>query len=179
MSQSVRLIPLLCTRCQTMVPAHPDEVAWVCEQCGQGLLLDDERGATAMDVFFSSAIAQNGVGRPFWVARGAVTISKRLTYSGDQGKSAQEFWGQPRLFYIPAWQQEVGEIVAAGVALLRKPVGMQAGGRCKIQPVVLSPRNVQPVAEFIVMSIEAERSDAMKEMGFTVKLDPPQLWVLP
>jgi hypothetical protein len=56
---------------------------------------------------------------------------------------------------------------------------MQAGGRSKIQPVVLSPRNVQPVAEFIVMSIEADRSDAMREMAFDVRLDKPQLWVLP
>ena len=40
MSQKpVELVPLLCVRCQAPVPARPGEVAWVCEQCGQGLVL--------------------------------------------------------------------------------------------------------------------------------------------
>jgi len=43
----VSLIPMLCTRCQTPVEAHPDEVFWVCQNCGQGLLVSDEKGLAA------------------------------------------------------------------------------------------------------------------------------------
>jgi hypothetical protein len=44
---------------------------------------------------------------------------------------------------------------------------------------VLSPDNIRPVAEFIVMSAEAERKDALRELKFDIRLDPPQLWILP
>lgn len=179
MSQGVRLIPLLCVHCQTPVPAKPDEVAWVCEQCGQGLLLDEEKGAVAQDTFFSSAIAQNASGWPYWVSSARVTITKRDTYKGNETKAAMEFWAKPHLFFVPASGQSIEEIVSNGVKLLRNPVGMQAGGRTKLAPVVLTPRDLRPLAEFMVMSIEADRSDAMRELLFNLDLDPPQLWILP
>ena len=178
MSQAVRLIPLMCPRCQTAVPAKPDEVAWVCEQCGQGMLLDMEHGSSPLDVFFSKAIPQNTLGSPYWVSRGVVTITRRETYQGDKGRDAQKFWETPRLFFVPAWKLAVGEIVTQGVRLLREPARMEVGSRTKFQPVVLGWKNVKPLAEFMVMSIEAERSDAMKELVFTIQLDPPQLWIV-
>jgi len=179
MSQSVKLIPLLCPNCQAPVPAKPDETAWVCDTCGHGLVLDEVHGAAAVDVFFSEAIPPNTLGKPYWVSRGGVSISKRETYQGDQGKAANEFWARSRLFFIPAWQLQVADIVAQGVSLLRGPVTMKAGPRGRILPDVLQGKDIKPLAEFMVMSIEAERSDAMKELGFSINLDPPQLWILP
>jgi hypothetical protein len=179
MSQGVRLIPLLCSRCQTPVPAKPDEVAWVCEQCGQGLLLNEEKGAVPQDIFFSTAIAQNGSGWPYWVSRAQVTITKRETYSGNQMKAAMAFWATAHLFFVHASRQSIDEIVSTGVKLLRNPVGMQAGGRTRLSPVVLPPGDLRALAEFMVMSIEADRSDAMRELQFKLDIDPPQLWVLP
>ena len=67
---AVRLIPIQCPRCQTPVPAQVDEVAWVCGQCNQGMLLSEEFGVQALDVFFSAAIPAGGQGKPFWVSRG-------------------------------------------------------------------------------------------------------------
>lgn len=179
MSQAVRLIPLLCTRCQMPVPAKLDEVAWVCEQCGQGLLLNEEKGLLAQDVFFSKEIAQNGTGRPYWVTRGQVTITNRQTYSGNQTKAANEFWAKPRMFFVPAWKVKVEDVVSTGVKLLRSPLGIQPGERTRLYGVVLPAGDVRPLAEFMVMSIEADRSDAMRELAFKLDLDVPQLWVLP
>ncbi len=37
MSQAtVKLIPMQCVRCQQPLTAQPDEVVWVCANCGQG-----------------------------------------------------------------------------------------------------------------------------------------------
>jgi hypothetical protein len=161
------------------VPAKPEEVAWVCEQCGQGLLLNEEKGLVAQDLFFSAQIAQNGIGHPYWVSRGQVTITNRQTYKGDQTKAAMEFWASQHLFFVPAWNVSVEEVVSSGVKLLRSPLGIQPGGRTRLYGVVLAPRDVRPLAEFMVMSIEADRSDAMRELLFKLDLDPPQLWVMP
>lgn len=184
MSQKpVRLVPLLCARCRAPVPAQVDEVAWVCETCGQGLELDetpDGSNATVpLDVFFSAAIGQGQAGRPFWVTSGKVTITQRETYKGNEARQAEEFWAQPRLFYIPAWAAALDEIVATGVELLQNPLGMQAGSRTAFRPVVAHPTDLRALAEFMVMSVEAGRKDMLKRVEFTIDLQPPQLWVLP
>jgi hypothetical protein len=38
---------------------------------------------------------------------------------------------------------------------------------------------VRATAEFIVMAVEAERKDDLKEIRFKLELDPPILWILP
>jgi hypothetical protein len=179
MSVAARLIPLLCPKCQTPVPAQPDEVAWVCEQCRAGMLLSEEKGAVSLDVFFSASISQNGIGRPFWVARGLVRPLARTMYRGDSSKDMQSYWSQPRLFYLPAYACSLDDMLAAGNKLLREPVTMQPGSPTRFQPVVLLPEDARPVAEFIVMSVEAARSDSLKELRFDLELDPSQLWILP
>ncbi len=175
----VRLIPLLCTRCQAPIPAQPDEVAWVCQQCGQGLLIDGQSGATPLEFFFSDRIQPSLTGRPFWVSTGRVVIQRRETYRGDEGRAAQQFWAAPRLFYVPAWAATLDEIVSIGVDLLKNPAAMQTGSPAPFLPVVTLPVDIQAMAEFMILSIEAERRDALKRVDFQVTLEPPQMWVLP
>ena len=140
MSQKpVQLIPMLCVRCQWPIPAELDETAWVCEQCGQGLLLDDVRGLCAQDVFFSKAIEAGKKGQPFWVTRGQVTVTRRETYKGDSSLEMREFWAAPRLFFIAAYQTSLDDIVSTGVSLLRRPIAMEPGSPVPFLPVVTPP----------------------------------------
>jgi len=179
MSKRVRLIPLQCPRCSTPVAAQPDEVAWVCAQCGQGMLLSDEEGVQRLDVFFSRAIPSGKVGNPFWVARGVVRPQVRQTYQGDSSQEMNAWWAAPRLFYIPAFRLKIEESVALGVKYLLQPVRMEPGSPAPFRPVVVSPEDLVPLAEFMVMNIEAERRDALREFRFEIGLDSPQLWILP
>src|SRR5512146_2859668 len=107
----IRLVSLLCAKCRAPITAQPDEIAWVCEQCGQGLLLNaapvagpNESATQLLDVFFSNAVKSGQKGRPFWVAQGQVSLTDRQTYKGDESRAAREFWAAPRLFYVPAWE---------------------------------------------------------------------------
>ncbi len=179
MSEPIRLIAMQCPRCSTPVAAQPEEVAWVCPQCGQGMLLSDEQGVTGLDVFFSAGIPAGKTGVPYWVARGAVKPLVRLTYRGNAEKDMYAFWAVPRLFYVPALRLPVEQMVSAGVALLRQPLRMEPGSPTAFAPVVVPPDDVRPTAEFMVMSLEADRKDMLKEFQFEIKLDPPQLWILP
>ena len=47
-----------------------------------------------------------------------------------------------------------------------------------IEPITLPLADVKSLAEFIVVGIEAERSDKVKEVNFTLELKEPELWVL-
>lgn len=180
----VRLVPLLCVKCRAPIPAGPDELAWVCEQCGQGLLLDpapgpNEPATRALDIFFSDAVKPGQKGRPFWVARGQVTITDRQTYKGDEGRAARQFWAGPRLFYVPAWETALDEIISMGVYLLSNPARLQPGSPVPFLPVVTPPADMRALVEFMVVSIEADRRDALKTIRYDLKLEPLQLWILP
>ena len=179
MDQQVQLIPLLCTKCQTSVPAGPDEVAWVCAQCGQGLLLDPSKGLVQLEVNYAVGIAPNTPGKPYWVTEGRVTFSRRQTYSGNEDRDAHNFWGQPRRFCVPAFTSPLESLLDVGSRLLVQPPALQPGQAARFEPVTLALEDVKPLAEFIVMAIEANRKDKLKEIRIGLELSEPSLWVLP
>jgi len=175
----VQLIPLVCLKCQTPVPAQPGEVAWVCGQCGQGLLLDVHQGLVPLDVFYAAGIAPNTPGKPFWVADGRVAFAKRQTYSGNEDRDAQRFWAQPRQFFVPAFSGSLETLLGMGSKLLEKPPSLQSAPAARFEPVTLALEDVKPLAEFIVMALEAGRKDKLREIQFSLELSSPVLWILP
>lgn len=176
---SVTLIPLLCPKCKAPINAQVDELAWACEQCGQGMIIDARQGAKPQSIFFSVDVKPGQKGHPYWVSRGQVSLAFRETYKGDEGKAARAFWAEPRLFFIPAWECTLDEVISIGTALLKNPAGIQTGSPVPFLPVVASPNDINALAEFLIFSIEAERRDALKSVKFDLNLDPPQLWILP
>ncbi len=179
MDQPVQLIPLVCSKCQTPVPAEPDQIAWVCSQCGQGLILDLSKGIAPLELNYAAGIAPNRPGRPYWVTQGQVTFSRRQTYSGNEDREAHLFWGQPRQFCVPAFTNTLDALLEAGSRLLLQPPALQPGPAARFEPVTLAMEDVKPLAEFIVMALEAGRKDKLKEIQFTLELTSPVLWILP
>lgn len=179
MAGGVKLIPLVCFKCETPVPAQPDEVAWVCARCGQGLLLDEEKGLAPLNVQYSAALPPNATGRPFWVAEGTA-VTTRKTYGGsNKSADAALMWGTPRRFFVPAFTCPLETITSLGPSLLLRPPALDPGPAAPFQPVTLHPTDLQAVAEYIVLSIEAARKDNLKEIHIQLQLSEPALWILP
>ena len=179
MSKPIELVPLVCTRCQTAVPAKPAEVAWVCQQCGQGLLLSEEKGTLPLAVNFAAGIPAGKLGRPFWVATGQVQVTRQIFGGGDQSREAQAFWQVPHRFFIPAYDLPIDQMIDFGTSLLQQNPAIQTGSPTAFLPVTLHIEDVRPAAEFIVIGIEAARKDRIKEIQFKLNLSTPELWVLP
>lgn len=182
MVQPVELIPLVCLQCETPVPAQPDEVAWVCARCSQGLLLDEtaERGLSMLAVQYASGLDPNGKGKPFWVVEGSVQL-QRSTYDSfsNKAKEAELLWSQPRRFFIPAHDVPLQTLAELGPRLVMNPPALQPGAAAPFEAVTVSPHDLQGLAEFIVLAIEAGRSDMLKQVNIQVSLSEPALWVLP
>jgi len=175
------LIPLQCLKCQASLAAEVDEVAWVCPICGQAALLDDSQpaGLSPLEIHYAAAMRNiPQPGRPFWVAEGVVAVT-RQTYRGDESRQAQEFWQKPRTFFVPAFACSLIDLVSLGMKFLRQPIVPTPGQPSLFLPVKLSPGDVYPMAEFIIMGMEAERKDMLKSVQIQLKLAPPVLWVLP
>jgi len=179
-SASPTLVPLLCPNCQTPIPALPDEVAWVCAQCGQATLLDEDQkgGLRAIPIQYAAGIPANAKGRPFWIALGRVAL-RRDTYSGDRTREAEQFWGDGRRFYIPAFKLPLEQLVAVGTDLLGRQPTLEAGQPAWFIPMTVGLDDIRPLAEFIVLGVEAGRSDKLKSLNFNLTLSEPQLWILP
>ena len=180
MNKPVELIPLKCVRCGTPVPAQPNEVAWVCAQCGQGLLLDEERGLAPLEVHFATGGAARERGDPFWVTEGQVSLQRETRgVFGGKDRDAHQFWNRPHRFLIPAYTCPLDTLIDLGTGLLRRPPELHPGVPLPFASVTLLPQDVAALVDFIVVAIEAERADKVKSVNFSTRLSEPSLWILP
>ena len=180
MDRQISLIPLVCPRCSTRVSAEPEEVAWVCANCGQGMLLDESIGVDRQEVLYAAAIPVNETGKPYWVAEGQVRLSRNsFGRAGRSEAEATAFWSQPRLFCMPAYAAPLEQLLSEGINYLVKPPALQPGPAARFLPVTLHISDVRLAAEFLIVAVEAGRSDKLRELNFELKLSWPVLWILP
>lgn len=178
MSAPVELIALHCVRCNTPVPAAPDQFAWRCATCDQGLQLDEQAGLRPLAVHFARADREGGLRwRPFWVAGGTVGFHVRQTYGRSRGPD--ELWQSQRTFVLPAFACTLEQAGAWGASFLRQPLPVAEGPAVPFEPVTVDPASARALAEFVVLTIEAERRDHLKQVEFTLELQEPVLWALP
>ncbi len=179
MSDNVELIPMFCTKCQNAIPAGIHETAWVCGQCGQGLLLSDDKGVIPFPIRFAADLPAGKAGRPFWVVNGRASL-QRSTYRGNQTAEMTSFWKEARRFFVPAYELPLDKMIEIGAALLQSvPPPTQEGPPAPFLPVVVTREDIHALAEFIVMGVEASRKDNLKELIIELALEDPQLWILP
>jgi hypothetical protein len=175
---AVELIPLQCVRCQNSLAAQPDEVFWVCPTCGQAQILSDERGLLPETIHYAGGIPPKGTGKPVWVVTGTATLS-RQTYRGDESRDMQQFWAQPRRFFIPAYTLPLDQLVNACVSMLRQPPTLtEAPSPAAFYPVTVQAEDLQALVEYTVLALEADRKDMLKELVFQVQLGAPEMWVV-
>ena len=142
------------------------------------MVLDEKVGLEKLWLQYQAGILSNQIGRPFWVAEGRVQVD-RQTYSGSKESESQSFWSKPRPFFVPAYTLPLENLLEIGARLLLKPPALQSSPPARFEPVTLPRRDVRAVAEFIVMAVEADRQDKLKEVHLIVELAEPVLWVLP
>lgn len=174
----IELVPLKCPQCDTPIPADPKEIAWVCENCGQGLHLDGEEGLTGIEIRFAKS---DSIGSlrcfPFWVVRGKVSITQRVTYTKNE--RPDPLWRSEQTFMLPAFECTLEQAVDWGTFLLRNPLTLVDGPKTEMESISIEREDMQALAEFVVLTIEAERKDKLEQLKFNLDLEQPELWVIP
>ena len=181
MTASVELALLKCLRCGTFVQAEEDEVAWVCPQCGQGLLLADS-GLVPLSVQWAALPARPAAipirWLPFWTFVGTVRFGRRETYGGSRQPDA--LWNAPRRFFIPAFPYPLDDMQQPGAELTRRGPPLNAGPPAgPLSRCTLFPEDAKGAAEFVVLTVEAAQKDKLRQLDFALELGEPELWVLP
>jgi hypothetical protein len=178
MDRPVDLLPLICIKCETPIPAYPDEVAWACSRCGQGMILDENQGLLPIEIKAHAYITPGSTGKPYWVVDGKVSVLRK-TYGSNRDEEAAAFWQPKRRFMVPAFTCSLDTLLAEGPKLLLQPLELQEGKPAAFEPVTLPARDIHPLVELIVIAIEAARKDRLKEVQLKVDLSLPALWVMP
>jgi hypothetical protein len=176
---TISLVLLKCIKCGTPVPAEEDEVAWVCAQCGQGLQLGETRlEPLAVQWAAPKPGKLNLDWRPFWVFTGTVAFKKRESYGSS--KKPDELWNSPRRFYVPAFALPLPQLEDLAAELTRQQVALTPGQpQGTLQHCTMEAADAREATEFIVLTIEAEARDKLKQIEFTLTLSAPDLWLLP
>lgn len=178
MSPPVDLVPLECLRCRARLPAEEGQVAWICSACGQGQRLDNESALRELPIHFAEGEPGTSVlWFPFWVLQGTVRIVERLSYGRDQAPDSR--WEAPQTFVLPGFETTPEEGVQWGMRFLREPIRLAPGHASSLPPVTIAPEEAEALAEFVVLSFEADRRDKLKSLRAVLDLGPPELWCLP
>ena len=177
------LIPLTCPACHAGLDAEADEVVFVCPQCRASWRLDNVPGTPARLLALTIRYApelRGNTGRPFWTAGGQVQVGHRDIHGfGSQEGASAQTWAVPRRFFIPAFKCDLNSTLDLGRRLLQDPPRQPAGSPGPFLPVVVSAHDLQGLAEFVIVSIEAERGDNLKTLRYALELGEPELWVMP
>lgn len=177
---AVRLIPMLCPKCQAPVPAEPGEIAWVCAACGQGMILDDEAGLRPLEFHYSAALTAGKPGQPYWSAYGTATITERkaLIANSEAEYQSNIMWRKPRRLFVPAFTLPPSEQIDVSIDLLLKHQDLEAGDPVDFRPVTVRPDQMRPLLEIVIMRIETARADKLSSILFNLQLTEPELWIL-
>ncbi len=99
--------------------------------------------------------------------------------SAARASEADRYWRTPRRFFIPAFSGSLDDLLQLAAGLTQKPPEITSGKAADFEPVILAPQDVPGLVEFLVMSIEAERKDSLKQLSVSAELGEPELWILP
>ncbi len=180
----MKLLALRCPQCDTWLQPQQLDVVLPCPTCKTAVFLQ-ETGLTTISATY--AAPQNDSATtwlPFWRFRGQVHIEQRDTQGGSRASQQEsaELWGLPRHFFVPAWELPARRAREMGSRMVsRQPLfaTFEPPELPLFQAATLSPDDAQKLLELIILTIEAERSDWLKNLQFRLELAPPELWLLP
>lgn len=178
----MKLLALRCPNCTRPVTADNDHVIIACNHCHTVLSLTEEQGLAVVKISYAAPQGEATAWLPLWCFAGQVTIRRRETQGGSEDQAAIAFWGQPRYFYVPAWDTNIETWRTVGRQLVTQQPQLQAVSRpetAHLRPALLTAQDAQKIIEFIVLDIEVARSDWLKNLEFDLAVTPPTLWGVP
>lgn len=180
----MKLLALRCPQCDTWLQPQQLDVVLPCPTCKTAVYLQ-ENGLTTLPVIFGvPQESRANVWLPFWHFHGRVHIERRDTQGGG-GSSQREvaqLWGEPRHFFVPAWELPTRRAREMGSRLVSRQPTLQilrSPDPPLFQAATLTPADAQKLLELIILTIEAQRGDWLKYLQFRLELGTPEFWALP
>lgn len=181
----MKLLALRCPQCgQNLEPQSNEVVVVACAACHTAVTLH-QSGLQPIDIYYAApANDQVAAWLPFWVFHGRVHLERRESQGGSRGadKEAAQLWQRVQRLYAPAWELPAVRARALGSQLVQAQPLFQAIPRpadALLTEATIAPEDGLKLLDFIVLSIEAERKDWLRDLKFNIETGPPALWAIP
>ena len=177
----MKLHSLTCPQCAQWLSPAPDTVVMACPRCTTAVALDDA-GIKTLPVQFVAGKTENVEWYPFWTFEGQVELITRETQKGNKQSQAEQFWQQTHRFLIPAWNLDMWQARDLGLDFLQKPPQLSLldePPNAPFYPVTLTREDALKLIDFIVLTLEANRDDWLRDLQFRLGINVPALWLLP
>lgn len=181
----MKLLALRCPQCgQNLAPQDNEAVVTMCGHCYTAVTLH-QTGLQTIDVTYAAPSTDRVDGwLPVWVFNGRVNLQKREAQSGDKGasKDAAQLWQKVQRLYAPAWNLPAGHARSLGSQMVQAQPLFQPiphPDDALLMEVVIAPEDGLKLLDFIVLTIEAERKDWLRDLKFNIEATTPNLWAVP
>lgn len=182
----MKLLLLRCPVCGEGLKPRNEDIIFGCPNCQAAVSLTDQ-GIHQTEVRYAEPerdLSEVTHWLPIWVFNARVHIKSRETQggSGKHREEAERMWQEPRRLYVPAWEQPVPQARQQGHQMVLRqtvwnPIERPAGA--VITAAVIDQQDARQFLNFIILSIEAERKDWLRDLKFDIEAGSAVLWAVP
>jgi len=155
----MKLILLRCPTCTQPLTPENDDVVIQCSHCQTPAAIGVNGPAKIATRFAvpERVKPKTNIWVPFWVFDGRVHIKKRETQGGRRAdrRDSEALWAEPRRLFAPAWEVNMPTVKE------------------------VTPGDALKLLEFIIMAIEAQRKDWLRDLLFEIEAGKPEFWAMP
>jgi len=190
-ASGLRLVALKCSKCGSLLKAEPNDIVFYCNNCGTGFeLINEKDELAAVNIDFALPAKKQDaeiVYLPFWVFDTNIQINSRDSdqtlgsaagfikniFSGGDGRKPV------KKFYVPAFETPITNIRTLGMEFTKNQPELESIKKDKLTGCRFSSMDAQKLADFIFLSIEAEKPDMLKNITYSLGLSSPRAIGIP
>lgn len=174
-----------CKKCDSGLVVEVNDNIVYCSSCGSGFEITEGEFLPIEINFAAAAIRGEGemIYKPFWLIKAHIQVFERKA-SGNFlkklfGGSADTDSGDVK-FYIPAFYCSLESMKDLATEFTMKhPVASPQKYNTKLVGFAYGKEDAKKLAEFILISLEAEKSDVMKNFSYKIEFNSMEILGIP
>lgn len=183
--EDFKLVAVKCKSCDSGLTVEVNDSVVYCGSCGNGWeIVKDE--LQPLEINFAKPLIQGQgevVYRPFWLVKTYLKINSR---DASGGWTSTLFGGNTKAtegevtFYVPAFWMTIESVKnIGGTFTVKNPVASPQKYNVKMTGFNYNKADAKKIAEFIFLSIEAEKSDTMRNIDYDMDVKSIEILGIP
>ena len=184
----MKVTQVKCPKCGTAITMKERDKLFLCSQCNTMHIRDGAVETVAFDIAeFGPASRGEGIYVPFWKFTCSMVIRAMRSEGGTFSKLAAWVKGGDNkggnLFvYVPAAELDPGTFKRLAMMLTEMPPNYSTRfnfGGVKNMPAVISKAEATELADFVVVTMEAEQPGILQQLDYTLTISEAKVVYLP
>ncbi|MBK8551699.1 MAG: hypothetical protein IPL53_11800 [Ignavibacteria bacterium] len=174
-----------CKKCASGLLVEVNDNIVYCSSCGSGFEIINGELIPIEINFAAAALRGEGemIYKPFWLLKTKISIAERKAsgnflkniFGGGNDNTSGDI-----IFYIPAFYCPIETMKNLATQFtIKHPVASPQKYNTKLTGFAYGKEDAKKLAEFILISLEAEKSDTMKSFNYDMKFESMEILGIP